>query len=146
MLAGGNVADCTAGAKLLDRFPDREVASADKGYDPNAIRRQVADRGAMANILLKAHRKGKNCLSPFLYRNGGAIERMSIRRAREIGWERIPCASDYLASRDDGPLRHDFATADDNFRFRTGASRLRCFAPCWLAFGPASQSKSFTNQ
>jgi hypothetical protein len=46
----------------------------------NAIRQQVADRGAMANIPPKANRKRKNCFSPFLYRNRNAIERMFRRR------------------------------------------------------------------
>ena len=79
MLTGGQVADCTAGAKLLEQLPDCDFLHADKGYDSNAIRQQVADRGAMANIPPKANRKWKNCFSPFLYRNRNAIERMFCR-------------------------------------------------------------------
>jgi len=40
MITGGNIADCTAGATLLDRLPDCEVAHADKGYDANALRQK----------------------------------------------------------------------------------------------------------
>src|SRR5471030_3444710 len=69
MLTGGQIADCTAGATLLQRLPDCDVLHGDKGYDSNAIRRQVEERDAMANIPPKANRKWKNCFSPFLYRN-----------------------------------------------------------------------------
>ena len=53
MLTGGNVANCTAGAALLDRLPACDILHADKGYDANAIRRQVEDRGAMPNCPLR---------------------------------------------------------------------------------------------
>jgi transposase len=79
VLTGGQVADRTAGAALLGRLPDCEIAHADKGYDANAVRRQVEQRGAMANIAPKANRKWKNCFSPFLYRNRNAIKRMFCR-------------------------------------------------------------------
>jgi hypothetical protein len=35
----------------------------DKGYDANAIGRQVEERGAMLNIPPKANRKWKTCFS-----------------------------------------------------------------------------------
>ena len=79
MLTGGHVADCTTGAALIERLPDCDVVHADKGYDSNAIRSQVRDRGAWANIPPKANRKWKNVFSPFLYRNRNAIERMFCR-------------------------------------------------------------------
>jgi hypothetical protein len=53
MLTGGQVADCTAGARLLEQLPDCEITHADKGDDANAIRRQLEERGAMPNIPLK---------------------------------------------------------------------------------------------
>src|SRR5208283_3087757 len=66
MLTGGQVADCTAGAALLDQLPDCDILHADKGYDANAIRRQVEDHGAMPNIPPKAtryHRSATNFLA-----------------------------------------------------------------------------------
>ncbi len=57
----------------------RSVLHADKGYDANAIRRQVEERGATPNIPPKTNRKWKTCFSPFLYRNRNAIERMFRR-------------------------------------------------------------------
>ncbi|MCW2286674.1 transposase [Rhodoblastus acidophilus] len=76
---GGNIADCTAGATLLERLPDFDILHADKGYDANELLRQVEDKGVMPNIPPKANRKWKNCFSPFLYRNRHAIERMFCR-------------------------------------------------------------------
>jgi len=79
MLTGGNVADCVAGAELLARLPACEILHGDKGYDSDAIRRQVEKDGAMPNIPPKVNRKWKNCFSPFLYRHRNAIERMFCR-------------------------------------------------------------------
>ena len=76
MLTGGHVADCTAGELLLEQMPQASVLHGDKGYDSNAIRRQIEGRGAMPNIPPKANRRWKNCFSPALYRNRNAIERM----------------------------------------------------------------------
>jgi transposase len=59
MPTGGHVADCSAGAAWLARLPARDILHADKGYDVNAIRRQVEDRGATPNIPPKANRNGK---------------------------------------------------------------------------------------
>lgn len=57
-------------------MPACPILHADKGYDTNAIRRQVEARGAMPNIPPKANRRWKSCFSPFLYRDRNAIERM----------------------------------------------------------------------
>jgi transposase len=67
--------------ELLARRPVGEILHGDKGYDSDAIRRQVEERSAMPNIPPKANRKWKNCFSPFLYRN--AIERM-FRRLKDF--------------------------------------------------------------
>ena len=79
LLTGGQVADCTAAPELLQQLPDCEIVHGDKGYDANAIRQQVSERGAMPNIPPKANRLWKNCFSPFLYRKRNAIERMFCR-------------------------------------------------------------------
>lgn len=79
MLTGGQVADCTAGGELLKQLPDTRILHADKGYDSDAIRRQVEASGTMPNIPPKANRRWKNCFSPVLYRDRNAIERMFCR-------------------------------------------------------------------
>ncbi|MFD2031243.1 IS5 family transposase [Ancylobacter dichloromethanicus] len=79
LLTGGQVADCTAGSNLLKQMPAARILHGDKGYDSNAIRRQVEESGTMPNIPPKANRRWKNCFSPVLYRNRNAIERMFCR-------------------------------------------------------------------
>ena len=73
------MADCTAAVSLIDRLPDCAVVNGDKGYDADALRKQIRERGALANIPPKANRKEKPCFSPFLYKDRNAIERMFCR-------------------------------------------------------------------
>ena len=79
LLTGGQIADCTAGAVLLEEMPRSAILHGDKGYDCDAIRRQVEGKGATPNIPPKANRRWKNCFSPVLYRSRNAIERMFCR-------------------------------------------------------------------
>ena len=60
LLTGGQVADCTAGALLLEKMPGASILHGDKGYDSDPIRRQVETKGAMPNIPPKANRRWKN--------------------------------------------------------------------------------------
>ena len=60
-------------------MPRSAILHGDKGYDSDAIRRQVEGKGAMPNIPPKANRRWKNCFSPVLYRSRNAIERMFCR-------------------------------------------------------------------
>ena len=53
LLTGGQIADCTAGAVLLEEMPRSAILHGDKGYDSDAIRRQEG-KGAMPNIPPKA--------------------------------------------------------------------------------------------
>ena len=55
------------------------ILHGDKGYDGDAIRRQVEGMGAMPNIPPRSNRLWKNCFSPVLYRDRNAIERMFCR-------------------------------------------------------------------
>jgi transposase len=64
---------------MLEKMPEASILHGDKGYDSDAIRRQVEAKGAMPNIPPKVNRRWKNCFSPFLYRNRNAIERMFCR-------------------------------------------------------------------
>jgi transposase len=99
-LTGGHVADCKGGEVLIDRMPSTLLLNADKGYDSDAIRRQVWQRGAFANIPPKANRKWKNCFSPYLYRDRNAIERMFCRLKdfRRIATRYDRLASNFLAA------------------------------------------------
>ncbi len=52
-------------------MPAARILHGDKGYESNAIRRQVEENGTMRNIPPKANRRWKNCFSPALYRDPG---------------------------------------------------------------------------
>lgn len=60
-------------------MPAGRILHGNKGYDSNAIRRQVEENGTMPNIPPKATRRWKNCFSPALYRDRNAIERIFCR-------------------------------------------------------------------
>jgi transposase len=100
LLTGGQVADCTAGSLLLEQMPPSPILLGDKGYDSNAIRRQVEERGAMPNIPPKVNRRWKNCFSPYLYRDRNAIERMfgRLKDFRRIATRYDRLAINYLAA------------------------------------------------
>jgi IS5 family transposase len=70
--------------------PAFEILHGDKGYDSDAIRRQVEKGRAVPSILPKANRKRKrkNCFLPFLYRNRKAIERMFCHLRDFRRWRR----------------------------------------------------------
>ncbi len=99
-MTGGQVADCTAGALLLEYLPACRLLHADKGYDSDAIRRQVEARGAAPNIPPKTNRRWKTCFSPVLYRRRNAIERMFCRLKdfRRVATRYDRLAVNYLAA------------------------------------------------
>jgi hypothetical protein len=57
LLTGGRVADCAAVAWLLEKMKGASLPHADKGYDGDAIRRQIEAKGVMPNIPPKANRR-----------------------------------------------------------------------------------------
>ena len=54
LLTEGQVSDYRGAATMLPSLPDADMLIADKGYDSDAIRRQVEGKGAMPNIPPKA--------------------------------------------------------------------------------------------
>ena len=100
LVTGGNVADCRAAEVLLDGLPPGLMVHGDKGYDSNAVRRQIEDAGSVPNIPPKSNRKWKNCFSPYLYRGRNAIERMfgRIKDFRRIATRYDRLAQNYLAA------------------------------------------------
>jgi transposase len=81
-------------------MPDTPILHGDKGYDSNAIRHQVEERGALPNIPPKANRRWKNCFSPLLYRDRNAVERMFARLKdfRRIATRYDRMAKNFLAA------------------------------------------------
>ena len=100
LLTGGQVADCTAADALLDLLPQSTILLGDKGYDSDAIRRKVEDRGVAPNIPPKVNRRWKPCFSPVLYRQRNAIERMfgRLKDFRRIATRYDRLATNFLAA------------------------------------------------
>jgi transposase len=94
------VADCTAADDLLELMPATSILHGDKGYDSNAVRRKIEDRGVAPNIPPKVNRRWKSCFSPVLYRDRNAIERMfgRIKDFRRIATRYDKLARNFLAA------------------------------------------------
>ena len=94
------MADCTAADVLLDQLSAAEILHGDKGYDSNAVRRKIEDKGAAPNIPPKANRIWKNRFSPYLYRNRNAIERMfgRLKDFRRIATRYDRLAQNFLSA------------------------------------------------
>lgn len=85
---------------LLERLPACRIVLADKGYDSDAIRRQIEAAGAAPNIPPKVNRRWKPCFSPVLYRGRNAIERMfgRLKDFRRIATRYDRSTTNYLAA------------------------------------------------
>jgi len=99
MITGGNVADCTAGATLLDRLPDCEVVHADKGYDADSYIASLTLRVIKPVIPPKANRKIKRDCDFALYAERNLVERFSqfIKQFRGIATRYEKTARNFLA-------------------------------------------------
>lgn len=85
---------------LIEQMPAVPILHADKGYDSNAIREQVRGRAPSPISRPRRTRNGKNCFSPFLYRDRNAIERMfcRIKDFRRIATRYDRLARNFLAA------------------------------------------------
>lgn len=94
------MADCTAADVLLEEMPATAMLHGDKGYDSDAVRRKVEEKGAMPNIPPKSNRNWKPPFSPHLYRDRNAIERMfgRIKDFRRIATRYDRLARNFLAA------------------------------------------------
>jgi transposase len=85
---------------LIAELPQGAMLLADKGYDANALREAVSERGAWANIPPKANRKGPICFSKFLYKARNLVERFfnKIKHFRRIATRYDKTAENFLAA------------------------------------------------
>ena len=102
LLTGGQIADrrlhgcrATPGENARSLDPAWRQRLRQQRRSPSGRR-----QGAMPNIPPKSNRRWKNCLSPFLYRNRNAIERMFCRLKdyRRIATRYDRLASNFLAA------------------------------------------------
>jgi transposase len=98
-LSEGQAHDGPAALELLGLLKEGDILLADKAYDSNEIREQVAARGAWANIPPKKNRSESFAFSAFLYRERNLVERFfnKIKHFRAIATRYEKYAENYLA-------------------------------------------------
>jgi transposase len=74
-LSEGQAHDGRSAADLLDTVQAGQILLADRGYDSDALRRKMAERGAWANIKPMPNRVKVPSFSPWLYRYRNLVER-----------------------------------------------------------------------
>jgi len=85
---------------MIAELPAGAVLLADKGYDANALRQAVSERGAWANIPPKSNRKDPICFSRYLYKARNLVERFfnKIKHYRRVATRYDKTAANFLAA------------------------------------------------
>ena len=74
-LSQGQAHDGRSADDLLDTVQAGHILLADRGYDSDALRKKMAERGAWANIKPMPNRVNVPSFSPWLYRYRNVVER-----------------------------------------------------------------------
>lgn len=84
---------------MLDDLGEGQILMADRAYDSNALRQELAKRGAWANVKPLSRRKDQPAFSPFLYRYRNLVERFfnKLKHFRAVATRYEKLASNYLA-------------------------------------------------
>jgi transposase len=78
-LTPGQAHDGRSAEGMLESLGAGDILLADRGYDSDALRNQMAARGAWANIKPMPNRKNVPAFSAFLYRYRNLVERFFNR-------------------------------------------------------------------
>ena len=78
-LSPGQAHDGRSAEGMLESLEAGDILLADRGYDSDALRDQMAARGAWANIKPMPNRKNVPAFSAFLYRYRNLVERFFNR-------------------------------------------------------------------
>jgi transposase len=99
VLSKGQAHDCPVAKQLLDHLRAGSILLGDKAYDADGFRRDVAERGAWANIPPKSNRCDPGPFSRFLYRYRNLAERFfnKLKHFRAIATRYEKHAENYLA-------------------------------------------------
>ena len=100
-LSGGEAADCTHFAHVLQALPEAPGAVvADKAYDTNAIVEAVAARGATVVIPATENRKQEREIDNNLYEDRNKVERFfrRIKEYRAVATRYDKTAGSFLAT------------------------------------------------
>ncbi|ODR93084.1 transposase [Sinorhizobium alkalisoli] len=86
LLTPGNVHDCKVARLCIDALPPSAELVADKGYDSQALREWLHERGTEAVIPPRRNRKVQYDYNRAIYKQRNVIERMFCRLK---DWRRI---------------------------------------------------------
>jgi transposase len=98
-LTPGQAHDGRSAADMLDTVGEGDVLLADRAYDSDALRIEMAARGAWANIPSMPGRKRRPPFSAFLYRYRNLVERFfnKLKHFRAIATRFEKHSANYLA-------------------------------------------------
>lgn len=98
-LTEGQAHDGKSAVDMLETIGDDQILLADRGYDSNALRQSLAERGAWANIKPLANRKNIPVFSAFLYRYRNLVERFfnKLKHFRAVATRYEKHDANYLA-------------------------------------------------
>ena len=98
-LSEGQAHDGRSAADMFDTLGPGDILLADRAYDSNALRKDLAERGAWANIRAMPGRKTKPAFSHFLYRYRNLIERFfnKLKHFRAVSTRYDKRPENYLA-------------------------------------------------
>ena len=99
-LTAGQAADGPSAADMFDTLGQGDVLLADRAYDSDALRIDLAARGAWANIRPMPQRKRRPPFSTFLYRYRNLVERFfnKLKQFRAVATRYDKRDDNFLAS------------------------------------------------
>ena len=99
-LTAGQAHDGRSAQDMLDTVGAGDILLADRAYDSDALRTEMAARGAWANIKPMPGRKRKPAFSAFLYRYRNLVERFfnKLKQFRAIATRYDKRDENFLAS------------------------------------------------
>jgi transposase len=98
-LTEGQAHDGRSAQDMLGTLRAGDVLLADRAYDSDALRQNLAERGAWANIKPMPRRTNIPAFSPFLYRNRNLVERFfnKLKHFRGVATRYDKSPDNYLA-------------------------------------------------
>ena len=99
-LTEGQAHDGRSAHDMLTSLGDGDILLADRAYDSDRLRQDMADRGAWANIRAMPHRKDPPMFCHWVYRQRNAVERFfnKIKHFRAVATRYDKRDDNYLAS------------------------------------------------
>lgn len=98
-LTEGQAHDGRSAKDMFDTLRTGQILLADRAYDSNALRQQLADRGVWANVKPMPGRINVPAFSPYLYRYRNRVERFfnKLKHFRAVATRFEKHDANYLA-------------------------------------------------